>query len=95
MLIIHNRETHQFETLIEGHRAYLAYRDLGKQTLDFYRTFVSDELRGQGIAAALTKAALAFADTEGYNVIASCSYVEKYMQHHKTKEKTDKSNTVD
>ncbi|MBB3103955.1 hypothetical protein FHR87_002365 [Azomonas macrocytogenes] len=78
--ISHNRITHQFETVIDGHRAYLAYMDLGKQTLDFYRTFVPDELRGRGIAAALTRAALEFAEQEGYIVIPSCSYVERYLE---------------
>ncbi len=33
------------ETTVDGHRAYLAYMDLGKQTLDIYRTFVPDSLR--------------------------------------------------
>jgi uncharacterized protein len=78
--IRHNRENHLFETDVDGHRAYLAYMDLGKQTLDFYRTFVPDELRGRGVAAVLTKAALDFAQQEGYSVIPSCSYVEAYLQ---------------
>jgi predicted GNAT family acetyltransferase len=56
--------------------------DLGKQTLDFYRTFVPDALRGRGIAAALTKRALDYADSIGYTVIPSCSYVERYMERH-------------
>lgn len=78
--IRHDREKHLFETEVEGHRAYLAYMDLGKHTLDFYRTFVPDELRGQGIAALLTQNALEFANKEGYSVIPSCSYVEAYLR---------------
>lgn len=53
--IHHDVGGHQFETTVDGHRAYLAYMDLGKQTLDIYRTFVPDSLRGRGIAAALTE----------------------------------------
>ena len=49
----HDQAGHRFEAMIEGHCAYLAYMDLGKQTLDMYRTFVPDALRGRGIAAAL------------------------------------------
>jgi predicted GNAT family acetyltransferase len=80
-LSIHHDETgHQFEVNIDGHRAYLTYMDLGKQTLDIYRTFVPNELRGQGIAAALTEVALNYADDIGYTVIPSCSYVERYME---------------
>ena len=82
-LSIHHDETgHQFEVSIDGYRAYLTYMDLGKQTLDIYRTFVPNELRGRGIAAALTKVALDYADRIGYTVIPSCSYVERYMERH-------------
>ncbi|RMQ58035.1 hypothetical protein ALQ01_03072 [Pseudomonas savastanoi pv. glycinea] len=82
-LSIHHDEVgHHFEIIIDGHRAYLTYMDLGKQTLDFYRTFVPDALRGRGIAAALTKEALDYAGSIGYSVIPSCSYVERYMELH-------------
>ncbi|MCF7535043.1 GNAT family N-acetyltransferase [Pseudomonas petrae] len=80
-LSIHHDETgHQFEVNIDGYRAYLTYMDLGKETLDIYRTFVPNELRGRGIAAALTEVALDYADRIGYTVIPSCSYVERYME---------------
>lgn len=78
--VAHNEAKHQFEVLIEGDRAYLAYVDLGKQTLDIYRTYVPDSLRGRGIAAILTEAALSYAEGIGYSVIPSCSYVERYIE---------------
>jgi predicted GNAT family acetyltransferase len=80
VIVLHDPAGHQFEVTIDDHRAYLAYMDLGKQTLDIYRTFVPAALRGRGIAAALTEQALEYAQTSGYSVIASCSYVERYMQ---------------
>lgn len=61
-------------------RAYLTYMDLGKQTIDIYRTFVPDELRGRGLAALLAAEALSFAAKQGYKVIPSCSYVARYME---------------
>lgn len=78
--IHHDLAGHQFEATVDGDRAYLAYMDLGKQTLDIYRTFVPNSLRGRGIAAALTEHALQYADRLGYTVIPSCSYVERYME---------------
>lgn len=78
--IHHDRTSRQFETTVDGHRAYLAYVDLGKQTLDIYRTFVPDALRGRGVAAVLTQHALDYAAKEGYTVIPSCSYVEWYIE---------------
>ncbi len=78
--IHHDLAGHQCETTVDGDRSYLAYMDLGKQTLDIYRTFVPNSLRGRGIAAALTEHALQYAERLGYTVIPSCSYVERYMQ---------------
>lgn len=78
--IVHDPERQQFYTIVNGARAYLAYMDLGKQTLDIYRTFVPDSLRGQGVAAQLAEHALQYARIRGYEVIPSCSYVESYME---------------
>lgn len=78
--VVHDESGHQFEVVLDGHRAYLSYMDLGKQTMDIYRTFVPNGLRGKGIAALLTEAALQYADSMGYTVIPSCSYVERYME---------------
>lgn len=80
LAIHHDVAGHQFEATVEGHHAYLAYMDLGQQTLDIYRTYVPNALRGQGIAAALTEHALQYAERMGYSVIPSCSYVERYME---------------
>lgn len=78
--IQHDLAEKQFYVTIDGSRAYLAYMDLGRKTLDIYRTFVPNALRGKGLAAKLTERALQFANEEGYQVIPSCSYVERYMQ---------------
>lgn len=75
----HDAEGKQFYVAIDGARAYLAYMDLGKKTLDIYRTYVPNDLRGKGLAAKLTEHALQFANERGYSVIPSCSYVERYM----------------
>jgi hypothetical protein len=78
--VTHDKSGLQFEVVLDGHRGYLSYMDLGKRTLDFYRTYVPEGLRGRGVAAALTKAALDYAEAEGYTVLPSCSYVERYME---------------
>lgn len=76
----HSPKDQQFYIAADGGRAYLAYMDLGKKTMDIYRTFVPDALRGRGLAAKLAAEALKYADEHGYAVIASCSYVEGYME---------------
>lgn len=61
-------------------RAYLTYMDLGKQTIDIYRTFVPDALRGRGLAALLAAEAMKYAAEQGLKIIASCSYMERFME---------------
>lgn len=75
----HDIEGRMFYIDDEAGRAYLTYMDLGKQTIDIYRTFVPDSLRGRGLAALLAAEALKYAAEQGYKVIPSCSYVARYM----------------
>ena len=44
----HDQEGKQFYIALEGARAYLAYMDLGKKTLDIYRTFVPNARAARG-----------------------------------------------
>ena len=76
----HDNQKGCFELVIDGHRAHLDYRRLDDQTLDYCHTFVPDELRGRGVAAILTRAALDYAQHNGLDVVPSCSYVAVYMQ---------------
>lgn len=80
VVVQHDIEGRMFYIDDEVGRAYLTYMDLGKQTIDIYRTFVPDELRGRGLAALLAARALDFAQEQGYKVIPSCSYIERYME---------------
>lgn len=78
--VSHNADKLCFETTVDGHRAHLDYRTIDEETLDFHHTFVPDELRGRGVAAELTEAALAYAEEQGFKVHPSCSYVETFMK---------------
>ncbi len=62
--------------------ARLDYRLLqinGHSAVDFYHTFVPPELRGRGIAALLTEAALTWARQQQLQIHASCSYVARAL----------------
>lgn len=80
---MHDANDHYFKANVDNNCAYLAYVNLGGDTIDLYRTFVPESLRGMGIAAQLTQAALDYAEKNDLKVIPSCSYVEKYMQSKK------------
>jgi len=78
--VVHDSEQHYFKINVDNHCAYLAYAKMPDGSIDIYRTFVPDDLRGQGLAEHLAKAALAFADQHQSKVIPSCSYIESYMK---------------
>jgi len=72
-----------FEITIDGKVALLAYEKRGEDLLVFTHTFVPEELRGQNLAALLTKAALDDARRQGKKVVPQCSYVATYLERNK------------
>lgn len=52
-------------------------------TVDFYKTFVHDAFRGQGVAGALMKAASEWALKENVKVVPTCSYSVVYYKKYK------------
>ena len=78
--IQHDTTQQQFTLTVEGLQSVLAYRMRDASTLDFYRTYVPDELRGRSIAAILVERGLQFAQEKGWQVVPSCSYVQVYME---------------
>lgn len=75
----HNKAKSRFEISLSESVAVIEYRISGTKML-IHHTFVSQTLRGKGIAGILTKAALEFAEQEGLNVVPECSYVAAYMK---------------
>ena len=79
--IDHNAAAHRFETRIDGWLCHCDYR-LVDGVLHLTHTEVAPALEGRGIAAALVRAALAWAAQQGFKVLPRCSYVRAYMQRH-------------
>lgn len=61
-----------------GEPAVLTYHTRGGSIV-MDHTFVPDAMRGQGIAAALTRDALLEARRLGWKIIPDCSYVETFI----------------
>lgn len=79
----HDEKGKRFVMEVEGREALLSYSQEG-DTLDFYRTFVPEELRGQGLAEKVVKAAFEYAREKGFKVQPSCSYVSgAFLKRHK------------
>ena len=79
--VTHNAAAGQFESRTEHGIARLKYTLRG-QVMDLAHTTVPQEAEGQGVGAALAKAALDHAKREGVKVIPSCPFVAAYVKRH-------------
>lgn len=77
----HQPEQKLFKAEIDGRTAFVQYR-LMDGGLDIIHTVVPRPLEGQGIAAALVKAAYAYARANGLKPRATCSYAVKWLERH-------------
>ena len=81
IIVTHNVADSRFEVRVQNHIAECVYQRSGP-VVALVHTGVPPALEGKGIAAALVKAALAWARAEGLVVQPRCSYVATYMQRH-------------
>ena len=79
MTISHDETHSRFLTPTEHGDAVIEYqRD--DQAVDFTHTYVPPKARGRGVAEALVRTALDWAEAEKLHVQASCSYVARYIE---------------
>lgn len=77
----HEASKNRFLVVIDGVEAVLEYR-ASPNSIDFFRTYVPDALRGKGLAALLVAEGLRYAKEKNLRVIPTCSYVKKYVETH-------------
>lgn len=63
--------------------AQIEFPFIGERKVEITRTYVSDKLRGQGVAAKLMEAAVAEIEKNGWEMKASCSYAVKWLENNK------------
>ena len=80
--ITHHPETARFETIVDGHTAYVEYR-LENNVMDILHTIVPPAIEGRGLASRLVGAAYDYADANGPNFKAVCSYAMLWLQRKK------------
>jgi len=77
----HQPDADRFEIAMDNASAVLEYkRETG--LVIFTHTFVPPALRGKGLAEILVRAALTWAQAEGYKVVPECSYVARFISLH-------------
>ena len=85
--VIDNREASQFELVVDGQAAVLAYQRT-PASLILVHTEVPASLRGRHLGDALVEAALAAARAEGLQIVAVCPFVKAYLRKHPHREIT-------
>lgn len=85
--IHHSPEQQKFTLAVAGTEAVLEYRllpsaseDKQPATINFTHTYVPPELRGRGLAESLVRHGLKWARAQGYQIRASCWYVNKFLR---------------
>lgn len=77
-IIQHQAAQHRFILSVDGSEAILDY-ELTDKTINFTHTFVPPEFRGKGLAEKLVRNGLSWAKDQGYQIQASCWYVQKFL----------------
>ncbi|HEY4068474.1 MAG TPA: GNAT family N-acetyltransferase [Burkholderiaceae bacterium] len=77
----HLAERSRFRILVDGAASELDYR-VNADVMSILHTGVPPQLEGRGIAAALTRAALEHARSQGWKVRPLCSYAAAYLRRH-------------
>ncbi len=77
-----NKDRSQYETIIDGNTAYVAYDREGGNRIVFTHTVVPDALAGRGLAGELVTFALNDARAQGLKVVPQCPYVQSYLKKH-------------
>ncbi|ABV89494.1 GNAT family N-acetyltransferase [Shewanella pealeana] len=78
--VIHLADESRFVINQDGAQAVLAY-ELYDASCNFNNTYVPPELRSKGLAEKLVRHGLKWAKTEGFEIEASCWYVQKFLSN--------------
>lgn len=79
--LIKNDSKKRFEIEVNGHFAYIDYREMGSQII-LVHTEAEPELAGTGAAAAVVEKALNYIEENIKKLLPFCPYVFAYIQKH-------------
>jgi len=80
--VSHREKARRFSVRLGDDVAYLSYEKIDDKTLDYAHVWVPVEHRNRGIAAALTNAALQYAENNAFKIVPTCPYVAAYVRRH-------------
>ena len=74
----HRPDQQRFVAVVDGMTGFLSY-ELGDGVVAMTHTIVPPEIGGRGIAAELSRTAVAWARAEGLQIDPQCSYVRSWL----------------
>jgi predicted GNAT family acetyltransferase len=77
----HNEDAHKYSARIQGDEAVVTYLEEGEAVV-FTHTLVPESLRGKGVGEELVRQAVADVRRQGREVLASCPFVQHYLEKH-------------
>jgi len=79
--LINNEAIHNFELFVDGHRAFIDYKQKGD---NYYliHTEVPVELEGKGVAPALVTKVFDYLEANNFKIVPYCAYIKVYLKRH-------------
>lgn len=77
----------KFYKIVDGLECVLEYDIRDDNTIVFYHTYVSHQIRSRGLAQELIKAGLDYVVENKLNIVPACSAVRRYMDRNRDYEK--------
>ena len=79
--LINNQAIHNFELLVDDHRAFIDYQQRGDKVF-LLHTEVPVELEGKGVASTLVEKVFKQLEADGLKIVPYCSYIKMFIKRH-------------
>ena len=79
--LINNQAIHNFELLVDDHRAFIDYQQRGDKYF-LIHTEVPVELEGHGVAATLVEKTFNYIEASNCKIVPYCAYIKAFLKRH-------------
>jgi len=79
--LINNEAIHNFELFVEGHRAFIDYKQKDSKVY-LIHTEVPAGLKGKSVAEAIVEKTFHYLEERNLKVVPLCTYVGVYLKRH-------------
>lgn len=79
--LINNQAIHNFEMVVDGHRAFIDYKQHDNKVFIIH-TEVPVELEGRGVAPAMVEKAFKYLEANNLKIVPYCPYIKVFLKRH-------------